>query len=98
MEAIKKMIYKRRSLFKNDPFGIKRKYFMWRLERHIRKGTELKTKALRVYVNIINRIGIPQNDEATELLRKVVKSYDNTIAELEQSVKYARMYIRESED
>lgn len=98
MGAIKKMIYKRRSLFKNDPFGIKGKYFFWRLERHIRKGTEVRTKALRAYVNIINRIGIPQNVEATELLRKVVKSYDDTIAELEQSVKYARMYIREYED
>lgn len=98
MEAIKKMIFKRKSLFKNDPFGIKGKYFFWRLERHIRKNTEVRTKSIRVYVNIINRIGIPRNGEAEELLCKVVKSYDDAIAELEQSVKYARMYIRESED
>lgn len=95
MGTIKKMIHKRRSLFKNDPLGIKRKCFVWRLERHMKKGTEVRTKALRAYVSIINRIGIPQNVEATELLRKVVKSYDDIIAELEQSVKYARMYIRE---
>lgn len=93
--TIKRFIFKRRSLFKNDPFGIKGKYFFWRLERHIRKNTEVRTKSIRVCVNIINRIGIPRNDEAKELLCKVVKSYDDAIAELEQSVKYARMYIRE---
>lgn len=95
MGKIKRFIFKRRSLFKNDPFGIKGKYFFWRLERHIRKNTEVRTKAIKVYVNIINKIGIPENDEAKELLRKVVKSYDDAIAELETSVKYARMYIQE---
>lgn len=95
MGKIKKIVFKRRSLFKNDPFGIKGKYFFWRLNKHIRKNTEVRTKAIQVCVNIVNDIGIPRNDEAKELLRKVVKSYDDAIAELEQSVKYARMYIRE---
>lgn len=98
VEKIKKFIFKRRSLFKNDPFGIKGKCFFWRLERHIRKNTAVRTKAIRVYVNIINDIGHPANDEAKEFLRKVVKSYDDVIEELETSVKYARMYIREDED
>lgn len=95
---IKKFIFKRRSLFKNDLFGIKGKYFFWRLERHIRKNTAVRTKAIKVYVNIINDIGHPTNDEAKEFLRKVVKSYDDAIVELETSVKYARMYIGEESE
>lgn len=95
MRKIKKIVFKRRSLFKNDPFGIKEKYFFWRLKKHIRKNTEVRAKAIQVCVNIINDIGIPRNDESKELLRKAVKTYDDAIAELEQSVKYARVYIRE---
>ena len=86
-------------LFKNDPFSIKEKYFRFRLEHSMRKGVQIRTKALMVYLNIVNDICIPIDEEEKEILRKVVKRFDETIAELEKNMQYARLYIQEgSED
>lgn len=86
-------------LFKNGPFDIKEKYFRFRLERSIRKGVQIRTRALRVYLNIVNDICIPRDDKEKEILKKVVKRFDETIAELEKNMQYARLYIQEeSED
>ncbi len=96
---MKRKFHRKLRIFKNDPFGIKEKYFKWRLERCIRKVSEIRTKALRVYLNIVNDICIPRNYEEKEILKKVIKRYDETITELEKSMKYARLYIKEeSED
>lgn len=85
-------------MFKNDPFGIKEKYFGFRLEHCIRKGVQIQTKALRVYLNIVNDICIPRDDEEKEILRKVVKGFDETITELEKNMQYARLYIQEERE
>lgn len=95
---IMKKFKRKLRLFKNDPFGIKEKYFKFRVEKAIKDGTKIRTKALRVYLNIVNDICIPRDDEEKEILRKVVKRYDETIAELEKSMKYARLYIGEESE
>lgn len=82
-------------LFKNDQFGLKEIYFKFRLERHIKKGVKIHTKALRTYLNIANKISIPRDEKETEILRKVIKSYDETIIELEKNLEYSRLYIQE---
>lgn len=83
-------------LFKNDPFGIKEKYFFYKVKKHIKKGFKIYTKSLKVYLNIVNEIGIPREEKEKEMLRKTVKSYDETISKLEENLKYARIYIEES--
>lgn len=83
------------SLFKNDPYGIKYKLFKWKLERHIKEGIKVHTKSLAALLNIANKIGIPRTDEDTELMRKVIKTYDDIVLQLEKNLKYARMCISE---
>lgn len=85
-------------LFKNDPFGIKEKYFGFRIEHCLRKGVEIRTRALRVYLNIANDICHPRDEEEREILKKVIKRFDETIAELEENLKYARLYIEEESE
>lgn len=85
-------------LFKNDPFGIKEKYFGYRLNHCIRKGVGIRTRALRIYLNIVNNICIPRDEEEKEILKKVVKRFDETIAELEKNMGYARLYIQEESE
>lgn len=82
-------------LFKNDPFGIKEKYFRWRLKVCIRKEIEIRTKGLKLFLTIATEIGIPRNEEEKEMLIKSVKRYDESIAEFEETMKYARLYIEE---
>lgn len=93
-----KKVRRKLKLFKNDPFGIKEKYFGFRLEHYLRKGVEIRIKALRVYLNIVNDICIPRDDEEKEILRKAIKRFDETISELEENLKYARMYIQEESE
>ena len=75
-----KKVHRKLRLFKNDPFGMKEKYFGFRLKHCLRKGVEIRTRALRVY------------------LKKVIKRFDETIVELEENLKYARMYIQEESE
>ncbi len=90
---MKRKFHRKIRLFKNDPFRIKEKYFSWKLKYHVRKGTKIRTQALRVYLNIVNDICIPTDDEEKEILKKVIKKYDEAIVELEKNIKYARLYI-----
>lgn len=93
-----KKVHRKLRLFKNDPFGMKEKYFGFRLKHCLRKGVEIRTRALRVYLNIVNDICIPRDDEEKEILKKVIKRFDETIVELEENLKYARMYIQEESE
>ena len=82
-------------LFKNDPFGLKERYFKWRLKNCIRKGIEIRTNGLKLFLTVATEIGIPRSEEEKEMLRKSVKRYDESIAEFEKTMKYARLYIEE---
>ena len=85
-------------MFKNDPFGIKYKIFRFKLKYALKASVKLRTKALAIYLNLVNDIGIPRDDEEGELLKKLVSRYDETIQELEQNLRYARSYIKEDNE
>lgn len=89
---------KKLRLFKNDPFGIKYKIFCMRLEWLMKKGIRVRTKSIATYLYVINTICIPEDDEQTELLKKAVNGYDKMVQEIESTLKYARMYIKEDEN
>ena len=89
---------KKLRLFKNDPFGIKEKYFKWKLEQSIRKGIDIRTKALRVYLYIINDICVPRDKEEQEILKKAISEYDRVIAELEKSIKNERIFAQDESE
>lgn len=88
---------KRRKLkmFKNDPFGIKYEIFCIRLNYCLKKEIGLRIQALALYLNAINTIGIPRDDEEKILLKEAVRKYDETVNELEEHLRYARMYVED---
>lgn len=88
---------KKLRFFKNDPLGIKYKLFCIRLEWLMKKGIRVRTKSIATYLYVINTICIPKDDEQTELLRKAINGYDKMIQEIEASLKYARMYVKDGE-
>lgn len=83
------------SLFKNDPFGIKRKILHYKIEKCIKDEINIRTKYMARLLGLVNKIGIPRTDEETELIRKYIKKYDELVLELDENLKYARMYIEE---
>lgn len=89
---------KKLRLFKNDPFGIKYKLFCIRTDWLMKKGIRVRTKSIATYLYVINAIGIPKDDEQTELLKKAVNGYDKMVQEIENILRYARMYIEEDEN
>lgn len=82
-------------LFKNDPFGIKYKMFDVVMHYYFKKIVKNRTKALALYLDTVNIIGIPKDDKEKEVLKDVINRYDNTIQKLEEDMKYPRMYIEE---
>lgn len=81
-------------LCKNDPFGVKHKIFMLRLERHLKAWININTKAIAVCLNAINVIGIPRDQEEKNVLEKAVTEYDKAISDIEETfLKHARMYL-----
>ena len=85
-------------MFKNDPFGIKYKFFCIRLEWLMKKGIRVRTKSIATYLYVINAIGIPENEEDTEVLKKAINGYDKMVQEVEQTLRYARTYIKDGEE
>ena len=84
-----------RSPFRNDPFGLKWKWFSFRLDRHINDTVKFRLKAMRTMHRIANRIGVPRDEEEVALLRKVVTSYDEQVMKLEEIMSHYRDYVVE---
>lgn len=89
---------KKLRLFKNDPFGIKYKLFCIRTDWLMKKGIRVRTKSIATYLYVIDAICIPKNEEQTELLKKAVNRYDKMVQEIENTLRYARMYIKDGDD
>lgn len=85
-------------LFKNDPFGVKAWYFDWLLHRSLRRRNKLYTQCLRICLDVIHEIGIPRNDEEAACLKKAVERYEEINAELNDSLRYAKLYIKCKEE
>lgn len=78
---------KKRSIFRNDFFGIKDKLFMWRITNSIKKRNHLMGKLLESLLNITMSISIPITEEEAVKLEKVYESYQNLISEIENDMK-----------
>lgn len=83
-------------LFKNDPFGIKYKIFNIKMDYYFKKIVKNRAKALVLYLETVNLIGIPRDDTEKEMLKDIINRYDETIQELEKYLRYSRMYVEEN--
>lgn len=89
---------RQKGLFKNDSYAIKYKTFRWKLDLHIKKGIKVHTKILSKLLIIANKIGIPRTENDIELMRKIIKTYDETISKLGENLEYARKCVLENDD
>lgn len=78
---------KKRSLFRNDFFGIKDKLFMWRITNSIKKRNHLMGKLLESLLNITMSINVPITEKEAVKLEKVYESYQNLVSEIENDMK-----------
>lgn len=78
---------KKRSLFKNDPFGIKYKMFMWRFTNNIKKRNHLSARKLECLLNLSMCVGIPKSEEETAKLEWIYDKYKSLISEVENDMK-----------
>lgn len=76
-----------RSLFKNDPFGIKYKMFMWRFIHNIKKRNHLSARKLECLLNLSMCIGIPESEEEITKLEWIYDKYKSLICEVENDMK-----------
>ncbi len=78
---------RKRSIFRNDFFGIKDKLFMWRITNSIKKRNHWMGKLLESMLNITVSISIPTTEEEAVKLEKVYESYQNLASEIEDDMK-----------
>lgn len=78
---------KKRSIFRNDFFGIKDKLSMWRITNSIRKRNHWMGKLLESLLNITMGISIPITEEEAVKLDKVYELYQNLASEIENDMK-----------
>ena len=86
------------TLFKNDFFGFKRRRFKRRVNAHLKKDIKLKTELIVLCLNGANKVGMPKNKQEAEVLEKLIKTFDNTMKELDEKMKYPRIYIETSNE
>ena len=76
----------KRSLFKNDFFGIKRKLFVWKNIRRLKRINYLQAKMLERLLNMMLDIGCPCNKEQEKTLQWVCEKYDALFEEINNGV------------
>lgn len=81
---------RKRSLFRNDFFGVKEKLFMWRVSKNIKKRNYLLACQLKCLLDIAMLISIPRTEEEVVELEKVYDKYQSVANEIENIMK--RMY------
>ena len=72
----------KRSLFKNDFFGIKRKLFVWKNIKRLKRINHLQAKQLECLLNMTLDIGYPCNEEQEKTLQWVCDKYDALFEEI----------------
>lgn len=72
----------KRSLFKNDFFGIKRKLFVWKNIKRLKRINHLQAKQLEWLLNMTLDIGYPCNEEQEKTLQWVCDKYDALFEEI----------------
>lgn len=78
---------KKRSIFRNDFFGIKDKLFMWRITNKGKKLNHSRGKLLESLLNLTMDVGIPRTEEECVKLEKVYGTYQSLASEIENDMK-----------
>lgn len=73
---------KKRSLFKNDFFGIKRKIFVWKNIRRLKQINHIQAKMLERLLNMTLDIAYPCNTEQEKTLQWICDKYDALFKEI----------------
>ena len=84
----------KRSLFKNDFFGIKRKLFVWKNIKRLKQINHLQAKILERLLNMMLDIGYPCNAEQEKNLQWVCEKYDALFKEINNKMNRAKGMIR----
>lgn len=84
---------RKRSIFRNDYFGIKEKVFMWQLTNKRKKMNHSRGKLLESLLNLTMAVGIPRTEEECVKLEKVYGTYQNLVSEIENDMKRMREKI-----
>jgi len=74
------------------------KLSIFKVKRTHRKGLRLRFKMLRFCLYHMDKIGIPKDKDYNELLKRLIKTYNNTISELSKETKRFENYIWEEEE
>lgn len=72
----------KRSLFKNDFFGIKQKQCVCRNIKRLKRINNLQAKQLEYLLNTVLDIGCPCNEEQEKTLQWVCEKYDALFEEI----------------
>ena len=86
----------KRRLFKNDFFGIKRKLFVWKNVRRLKRINHLQVKMLERLLNMMLDIGYQCNAEQEKTLKWVCEKYDALFEEINDGVNRAKGMTGES--
>lgn len=78
---------KKRSIFRNDFFGIKEKVFMWKITNSRKKRNHSMGKLLESLLNLTMDVGIPRTEEECVKLEKVYGTYQSLASEIENDMK-----------
>ena len=75
-------IVKQHSLFKNDFFGIKRKFYKKRAFHNLIKRNHIRADKLAHILDIVSIINIPDNENDEDNLRYVCEVYDSLLEDI----------------
>lgn len=73
-------------------FDIRWRIMMLRMRYYYRTHKEATMVLLKTDLDIIDKIGVPKNNEEMKLLQSTIASFDETIVKLEEHVRNARSY------
>lgn len=81
------------SLFKNDRFGIKHKFFGFKLKRYIKYDTRISLKIMFLCLELVSKTKMSDDPNEIEILKKAIDTYDENVANLESYLTYARKRV-----
>lgn len=86
---------RKRSVFRNDYFGIKEKVFMWKITNKGKKLNHSRGKLLENLLNLTMDVGIPRTEEECIKLEKVYGTYQSLASEIENDMKrlHGKIYV-----
>lgn len=83
----------KKSLLKNDFFGIKQKLFVWKNIKRLKRINYLQAKQLEWLLNMTLDIGYPHNEEQEKTLQWGCDKYDALFEEINNQMNRAKRTV-----